>query len=56
MSDKTKKPAPERVQVVKVRRCLMCEDKFESTWAGERICKRCKSSNAWRAGADFEAA
>lgn len=34
----------------KVRQCLRCESAFESQWAGERICARCKSSNAWRSG------
>lgn len=34
----------------KFRRCLMCRDSFESSWAGERICKRCKSTAAWREG------
>lgn len=34
----------------KVRHCLRCQGAFESQWAGERICARCKSSNAWRSG------
>jgi len=40
----------------KTRNCLMCLESFESAWAGERVCKRCKSSGTWRGGADFEAA
>jgi len=28
----------------------MCRDRFESSWPGERICKRCKSTAAWREG------
>ncbi len=32
----------------KVRMCLRCQTKFESKWNGERICSRCKGSNAWR--------
>ncbi len=32
----------------KVRTCLRCETDFESSWSGERICKRCKSSNSWK--------
>lgn len=36
--------------VAKVRHCLRCKDSFSSTWSGERICARCKSSNAWRSG------
>jgi uncharacterized paraquat-inducible protein A len=34
----------------KVRNCLMCRTPFPSTWAGERICRRCKSSARWRSG------
>ncbi len=50
------KPEPERVYEEKTRRCLMCREPFESSWAGERVCRRCKSSGSWRNGADFEAA
>jgi len=35
---------------VKTRRCLVCRDAFESAWAGERICRKCKSTAAWRSG------
>jgi hypothetical protein len=35
---------------VKERRCLMCRETFDSAWAGERICRRCRSSAAWRRG------
>ena len=34
----------------KVRHCLRCRHSFKSEWAGERICARCKASNAWRSG------
>lgn len=34
----------------KMRECLRCHAKFESHWAGERICGRCKGSAAWRTG------
>ena len=34
----------------KTRRCLMCSEVFESDWAGERVCKRCKGTAAWRSG------
>ncbi len=37
--------------VPKARRCLRCQTKFHSEWSGERICSRCKKSNAWRHGA-----
>jgi hypothetical protein len=36
--------------IPKVRRCLRCSTTFSSQWSGERICSRCKSSNAWRSG------
>ncbi|HEY9568061.1 MAG TPA: hypothetical protein VIR38_08215 [Thalassobaculum sp.] len=42
--DETAEAAP------KQRRCLRCEAAFQSAWAGERICSRCKSSSAWRQG------
>ena len=34
----------------KTRKCLMCEDPFLSEWAGERICRKCKSTHNWRSG------
>jgi hypothetical protein len=36
--------------VRKLRRCLMCGQNFESDWAGERICRKCKSTEAYRRG------
>jgi hypothetical protein len=33
------------------RVCLNCRVAFESAWAGERICPRCKATTAWRNGA-----
>ena len=33
------------------RTCLSCKTTFDSAWAGERICVRCKGSTAWRTGA-----
>jgi hypothetical protein len=32
----------------KRRACLCCAGPFESAWAGERICPRCKGSATWR--------
>jgi hypothetical protein len=32
----------------KKRACLCCTGAFESAWAGERICPRCKGSATWR--------
>ena len=34
----------------KTRRCLMCGQSFLSEWAGERVCRSCKSTAAWRTG------
>ena len=39
----------------KIRQCLRCNAAFPSKWSGERICSRCKSSNAWRTGAPLGA-
>jgi hypothetical protein len=32
------------------RTCLRCKTTFDSAWAGERICARCKGTSAWRIG------
>ncbi|NIA70756.1 hypothetical protein HBA54_19330 [Pelagibius litoralis] len=45
-----KKPEVTHPQDAVIRSCLKCRDHFESTWPGERICKRCKSTAAWREG------
>lgn len=45
-----KKPAPDPDLDPKVRNCLSCRIPFESAWAGERICGKCKGSSSWRAG------
>jgi len=34
----------------KLRSCLRCQGHFQSEWAGERICPRCKGTSAWRSG------
>ena len=34
----------------RTRSCLRCQSDFQSEWAGERICKRCKGTAAWREG------
>lgn len=34
----------------KIRKCLLCSTDFESEWAGERVCKKCKATAAWRQG------
>ena len=37
------------------RTCLSCKARFDSAWAGERICQRCKATTAWRSGASTSA-
>jgi uncharacterized paraquat-inducible protein A len=44
------KPSSE-AQVRLPRLCLSCKLKFDSAWAGERVCPRCKATTAWRNGA-----
>lgn len=44
---KTDDAAPD---TAKRRACLKCRDGFESEWAGERICPRCKKSSTWKLG------
>ncbi len=48
-SEKNSKPEPDRIYEAKKRTCLMCRDKFTSTWPGERVCQKCKQTNLWRA-------
>ena len=45
-----KKPETDGDLEVKTRRCLICKTSFLSAWAGERICRRCKSTEKWRSG------
>jgi hypothetical protein len=45
------KPPPDEVPVPKTRFCLMCSEKFVSKWKGDRVCKRCKGTAAWKQGA-----
>lgn len=37
----------------KSRACLSCGSTFPSEWAGERVCRRCKSTSAWRMGSSL---
>jgi hypothetical protein len=37
----------------KLRPCLRCNEPFTSGWSGERICRRCKDSIAWRNNEPF---
>lgn len=34
----------------KARLCLRCQTEFDSLWAGDRICGKCKQTAAWRSG------
>jgi hypothetical protein len=38
----------------KIRNCLICKSPFPSAWSGERVCRRCKSTSAWRSGSGLE--
>ena len=49
-SEKNSKPEPDRQYETKTRKCLRCREEFMSSWPGERICRTCKSSSAWREG------
>lgn len=40
----------ERQSQRKERDCMMCGEGFESEWFGERICRKCKSTAAYRQG------
>jgi hypothetical protein len=40
---------PQKPQA-RLRRCLLCGEKFPSDGPHNRICKRCKSSQVWRQG------
>ena len=40
-----------RAEEPKLRNCLVCRTAFQSAWAGERVCRRCKATSAWRGGA-----
>jgi hypothetical protein len=50
MDDDHKKPASFRYTEPKTKPCLVCKSPFLSEWAGERICRRCKSTAAWKSG------
>jgi hypothetical protein len=45
-----KKPGSRQDVDPKTKPCLVCKSPFLSEWAGERICRRCKSTAAWRSG------
>lgn len=37
----------------KERCCLMCGVHFSSEGAGERVCRKCKTSSSWRNGVSY---
>lgn len=41
------KPKPDAA-AQKMRRCLMCRNEFKSSDAGDRVCKSCRGTSAWR--------
>jgi hypothetical protein len=53
MLDRRKAEKPlhtNRSSGAKIRTCLICRKEFPSAWAGERICRPCKGTSAWRSG------
>lgn len=44
------KPKPDNADARKRRKCLMCSNQFNSDWAGDRVCKSCRNSRAWKDG------
>ena len=42
------KPPPDAPPETKTRACLKCREDFESEWAGERVCPKCKNGRVWR--------
>jgi GNAT superfamily N-acetyltransferase len=48
LADEVDSPTVEPVVESKIRKCLRCRLLFPSAWSGERICRRCKSTAAWR--------
>ena len=48
--DAHKKPTTDRSDQAKMRACLICKRRFLSAWAGERVCRQCKSTSGWRGG------
>lgn len=40
-------------KLARPRKCLMCAKGFQSSGAGERICKSCKATSVWKSGNHF---
>jgi hypothetical protein len=49
-NDENSNPSRDHSDRAKMRACLVCKRQFLSAWAGERICRQCKSTSAWRGG------
>ncbi|HEX9702851.1 MAG TPA: hypothetical protein VGA19_08345 [Rhodospirillales bacterium] len=45
-----RKPGNGRPDRATPRLCLKCRAPFESAWAGERVCAKCKTTRIWRDG------
>jgi hypothetical protein len=50
VSAKTETKTEDIKDSTRLRRCLLCGETFPSAGPHNRICKRCKSSQAWRQG------
>ncbi len=48
---KNTKPEPLHTYETMSRLCLWCREPFASSWPGERVCPRCKTSKTWIEGA-----
>jgi hypothetical protein len=42
------RPGAAPTDIPQTRRCLKCRTPFQSEGFGERICRACKGTNAWR--------
>ena len=36
-----------------IRKCMMCQQDFKSSWIGNRICEYCKNTDDWKTGNDY---
>ena len=51
MSRRRKIQKPDASKGERLRRCLLCFSEFVSTWSGNRVCARCRSTSIWKQGA-----
>ena len=47
-------PPEKKKDTSKIRNCLSCLKSFQSEWAGDRVCGRCKRMRVWKSGGDYE--